>query len=260
VSVDNYRDFQVVISPTALQKPYGKSHQRAYGIVKDYYAGLTRQAVKMAFPDFAPPDALGAIGDELSIEQGIDTLTGANESASAYAARLKNAWAKDAVRGQPPDTASSIWYWGGTAFGMLRAFFALGYRPTLIQKSGTYWSLDVSGNLVIAYNPAITGWPLWNTFLVMFNPTPASWTSPAQIATSSTVPSIDEVKRLIKIVRTWRPAQALCMGLEIIVSGRLWGYPPVGAIGAPVWGTGTWGGSVIRWGDPPTQVYPPAPF
>lgn len=248
-----YADWQPSKSATALQFPYGNSHQRAYGIIKDNYIDTARAAVKMRFPDFASPDALGAIGSERLMEQGIDTLTGANESSAAYAARLKNAWGANFIRGDPPDVEDSVWYWGGTGFGMLRAFALLGYgqNATIIQQSGTYWSLDVSNNLVITDNPPLTGWPFWNSFLVLFS-LPASWTSPAVPATSGTVPDSDEIDRLVRLINLWKPAHMFCLGLQVNVSGRFWGYPPVGAGGAPVWGTGTWGGVGYRWPVPNT--------
>ncbi len=257
-----YAEYEAGIVQTALQKPYGQSFLRGLGIVKDWVVGQTKTGVQYRFPDFAVPDALGAIGDERSIGQGIDTLTGANESSTDYADRLKNAWAADDAFGAQPDTDDSIWYWGGTGFGMLRAFAALGYGQdvTIIQQNGVYYSLDGSDNLVIANHAALSGWPYWNSFLVLFSTTPASWTAPAQVCTSSTVPSLNEINRLIQLIRIWRPAQMLCLGIQLTVSGRVWGLPPSGSSGAPVWGTGTWGGSVIRWGDPPTQAYPPAPF
>jgi hypothetical protein len=251
--MSDYADYQVQISPTALQGSYGSAHQRAYGIIKDYYAALSKDAVQLRFPGIAPPDALGSIGSDRLIEQGIDTLTGANESQAAYITRVKRAWPHDGIRGHAPDTANATWYWGGTAFGMLRAFDVLGYDPTIVQQNGTYWSLS-GGNLVIVQNPPLTGWPVWNSFLVLFPSAPASWTSMDVPATGVSVPNLDEINRLIRLINLWKPAHALCLGIQVNVSGRFWGYPPVGAGGAPVWGTGTWGGSAFRW---PVPAGPP---
>lgn len=229
-----YRDSQIQGAPTALQKPYGRAWLRAQGIVKDYYLARTKQAVKMRFPDFAPPDALGAIGDERLIDRSAGPQVAIPETDAQYAARLKNAW--------------GIWYWGGTAFGMLTALAEQGYSAVLIQQNGVRWSLDGGGNLVIVNGPAFN-FPapnLWSTFIVLIYDVPSSWTDIENPPTSSSAPTANEIARLVRIINLWRPGHMTCAGLRVRLSGRIWGYP----IGN-VWGSGTWGGSVTTFAVPP---------
>ncbi len=251
-----YAEWQAELTYTVLLNPQGNSYSRAVGIIKDYYTLRAKLGVNLRFPfwdDADQPnaaDALGALGQERLVEQGNDTTTGVTESRTFYASRLQKAWGHDGIRGHAPDTFHSVWYWGGTALGMLKAFGNLGYRPTIIQQNGLYWSRDMSNNLVVVDNPPLTGWPYWNSFLVLFPTTPPSWTSPAVPATSGSIPDENEINRLIRLVNLWKPAHMKCLGIQINVSGRVWGYPPAGSGGAPVWGTGTWGGSILRWPVP----------
>ena len=52
--------------------------------------------------------------------------------------------------------------------------------------------------------------------------------------------SKDNQGRLSRIIRRWRPAWAQCMGVFVLQSGEMWGWP-LGTWGDP----GTWGGSSV---------------
>jgi hypothetical protein len=245
----SYRNAQVVQAPPWLQNGYGPSWSRAMGIVKDHFAFLARQAVKLRFPDVARSsgDAIAALGRERLLDQGVDTLTGANESLAAYTARVKGVWGASGTRGQPP--AEGEWYWGGTAYGMLHALDLQGYgQAKLWQGNGRIWSL-VSHAISWTDGPA-ANW-LWNQFYVVFDSPPASWTSIVNPPTDISVPSLSEVNKLRRIINLWRAAHMLCRGILVITGGKIWGYPP-----SNLWGTGVWGGTTVVFDVPPALGLP----
>jgi len=167
--------------PIALQGAYGQSFTRAYGIVKDFLASQARAAVVQRFPQYAAADSLGAIGNERGLIQGV------NESSTAYALRLKQAW--------------DAWVFGGTAFGILSQLFSMGYQDVFLMQRGSKFSLNGSGALVItaigtnkSWNPAYPNWNLsfWSAFsIIVDHPYPAAWlgssnwTSPIHVGTGS---------------------------------------------------------------------------
>lgn len=243
--------------PTALRGPYGQAYARALGIVKDYYAMQARQAVQQRFPQYAAPDALGAIGVERNIDQGNDAQLVTNETNAAYAARLKDAW--------------NIWLKGGTAWGMLLALAAQGYTSAVIvQQNGLQFTLSGS-NVVITARAPLTlqtrlpkwgqgfwgqgqwgGSTPWNLFLVYFPSVPSSWTNIQNPPTASSSPSLTEIQKLRRIINLWKPAWAFCAGIGVVISGS------PGFWGTGAWGTGTWGGNVVWFSgtNTPTWGYP----
>lgn len=232
-----YRVRQIQTAPTALQKAYGRAWLRASGLVKDFYLERAKQAVKLRFPSYATPDALGAIGDERLIDRAVGPQLSVPETDGEYSARLRNAW--------------GIWYWGGTAFGMLTALAAQGYTgAVLIQQNGVRWSLS-GGALVIVNGPAFN-FPapnLWSTFLVLLPTVPSSWTDIVNPPTPTSSPDANEIARLIRIINLWRPGHMTCAGLRVVISGRVWGHPV-----SNVWGTGTWGGVITNFDVPPSPI------
>jgi hypothetical protein len=218
-----YSSFQIQRSPTALQRPYGRSWMRAHGGLKDYYLGQAKQAVQQRFPSLATTDALGALGSERLIDRGAGPQVASPETDAAYAERLRTAW--------------DLWYWGGTAYGLLTALAAQGYSPVIICQNGQRHT--VSGGVL----STVSGTPwtfdppnLWNTFLVLFPTPPSSWTNIQNPPTSSSAPTADEVARLVRTINLWKPAHAICAGIQVVTSGRIWGY-------GWSWGSGVWGGA-----------------
>jgi hypothetical protein len=51
-----------------------------------------------------------------------------------------------------------------------------------------------------------------------------------------------DLARLQATIKKWRPAKATCVGINVLTSGRMWGWPAT-----QTWGTGTWGGSVVTY-------------
>jgi len=224
----SYAKYEPALAQTPLQDPYGQAFLRAFGLVKDAYALQARVATSYRFPDFAPPDALAAIGAERLIDQGNDPQLATPETSAAYAARLKDAW--------------NIWLKGGPAWGMLIALAAQGYTGAhVLQQNGIDFSLS-GGNLVMTTVPVFRPGDPFSRFLVYFPTAPSSWTNIANPPTSSTLPSLGELRKLRRIIALWKPACALCYGIGVVTSG---GPASWGQVGAQ-WGTGHWGGS-ITW-------------
>lgn len=224
----SYAKYEPSLVPTPLQDPYGQAFLRAMGLQKDSYVFQAKQAVGYRFPDFAPPDALSAIGRERLIDQGIDPQLSPSETSAAYAARLKDAW--------------NIWLKGGTAWGMLIALAAQGYTGAhVLQQNGLDFSLS-GGNLVITTVPIFRSGDPFSRFLVYFPSPPSSWTNIVNPPTPSSAPTLQELRKLRRIINLWKPACALCYAIGVVTSGApaYWGQ------NGAQWGTGHWGGG-ITW-------------
>ncbi len=80
-------------------------------------------------------------------------------------------------------------------------------------------------------------------FALLFpGPLPASWTDIQNPPTSTSAPSLNEINMIKQIVQRWRNAEATFMGIYVLTSGLMWGYPI-----DQVWGasTGNWGGTTV---------------
>lgn len=236
-----YRDVQPALMPTALRGPYGQAYARALGIVKDFYAMQTRQAVQQRFPQYAAPDGQGAIGTERLIDQGNDIQLTSPETYAAYGARLRDSW--------------NIWKLGGTAWGMLKAFAAQGYFPQLVCANGLIFSVT-PGTLALNITqgaPLTFQIPFWNTFFVWFSSAPSSWTTITSPPTPTSVPSLYELRRLRRIcINRWKPAWAICIGIAVLTSGTpgIWGAPGSTWAGAGA----TWDNAVVYWFSPADEL------
>lgn len=212
--------------PQWMRRPWWTKFWIAIGAVLDMVTTAAKYAVKARFPDpqFAATDALDAQGGERILPRG---RTGAGpESDAGFASRLVDAW--------------NIWYWGGTAYGLLTALRTAGYPTAILETVGGWqYSLDGGGNLVIVELLEVSGllgtWLVrgsrsyWSEFSVVFSqpslPTPATgsvsdWTVALPAGNSI------EVANLVSTVKKWRPAFAYCAGITAITAGRSWGYPP----------------------------------
>lgn len=234
----SYRDWRRSLVPTTHQRPTGQAFQGALGDVEDSFIDRAKQAVKARFPLLAPTAALDAIGVERQIPRG------PGEQDAAYAARLVDSW--------------NSWVWGGTPFGMLRAFWATGYTNVVLAqvRGGKQYTLDAGGNLLIGSNgswtPAASNFvaPFWSVFDLIFTlPLRAEWQSGG--VPSATSSEADFVRSLI---RTWKPGFSRVGRILVQTSGALWGVPST-----RTWGTGTWGGTYVQWVVGRTWGYPGTP-
>lgn len=245
--------------PWLVANPVGKADVGAYGSVLDSEVALTKLAVKASFPELAPADALPHLGNEMGlIQQG--TIAGAAESNSAFGTRLRKVWEND-------------WPAAGTPASILMELYrALGYTNAyIVQQNGLLYSLTTpsaadprDGVTITAtslattaqtpgvgYTKTIPAGSAWwrfddktdfcSRFAVLFpGSLPASWTSIINPPTGASAPSLSEVNAIRKIIAQWKNAESTCMGIYVLKTGKMIGYPPSHTLGD---GTRTLGGT-----------------
>lgn len=127
-----YETWLVKKAPTWLQGPNGAAWLSGIGATKDFYVDQIRQAVLSSFPQYAPSDALGVLGDEIGLDRG------PTESDGDYAARLVAAWI--------------YWPLAGTPAGLLTALHFAGFDGgVIVQQNGLAYQLTLP--LVIGDDP-----------------------------------------------------------------------------------------------------------
>ncbi len=109
--------------PWLVAGPNGQNYAAAMGAVFDGYVNQLLAARKVAYPDYAPVDALSHLGADRALIQG------PNESNSSFTVRLKDVWAQ--------------WSRAGTACGVLEqlAYFTQSTNATWLQQNGLRASL-----------------------------------------------------------------------------------------------------------------------
>lgn len=227
VNSQAWQQYQKDLSTTQLLQPVGSAIEAALGLQKDYAIDKFRYSIKAKFPGVASQDALTATGAERGLPQG------PLETVSAYAARLRDSW--------------NAWLYAGTAFGMLRVLYQVGYTNVVIGqvRAGNQFTLGGSGTtLLTTTNGSWTSTtmvdPIWSRFDVMFpQPLIASWVSGGVPSSSST-----EANFIRSLISSWKPAHSICTKIAIQVSGKMWGYPSTQNWGS---GTGNWGGVTTVW-------------
>lgn len=120
-------------APTYMQDQYGRAWLGGIGAAFDDYVQQYVAGTLAAFPDFAPADALGIIGDELGLDRG------PFETDQQYTARLVGAW--------------TMWKYAGTPVGLLVALYWAGFGGGyIVTQNGPIYSL--SGTPVAGADPS----------------------------------------------------------------------------------------------------------
>jgi hypothetical protein len=208
-------------APPWLRDPVSDTTHRVQGDAKDKLVARLRAGVRARYPLIAPEDALERIGNERGIERGPD------EDRETYAARLASAW--------------DAWEFAGTPLGVLRALHYASFpSASILTQRGRYFALDGSLNLTWTdtYVRTFPAPNFWNSFVVFFTaPLPSQWSGGVPADGS---PTALLVKRLVK---KWKAAHALFVGVVIVTSGHVWGQPGL------KWGTPgvKWGGTHVTW-------------
>jgi hypothetical protein len=253
-----YEVFQPASQAPYQQRTYGAAWGAAFGEIKDQLMAMMKLGVMARLPMFAPIDALGEIGAERGIFQGI------GESLTSYISRLINAWGE--------------WSIGGTYWGILAELYGAGYSTAYIIAANGYvygpssgvtppnplasvagnppsysrlpfyyasgtdyyvpWTFSsgdgqgTTGYIVPQY-PTAGGAPdpmgaFWNRFVVMFDPVPSStptdWDDIVAPPTAVTAPSSGEIGLIQDIIARWRPGKTECCGILAITASCI-GWP-----------------------------------
>lgn len=217
-----------------------------------------RQAVLESLPSTASDEkSLGLFGADVGIERG------PTESASDYGNRLEIQAYLNRLRGTPFGLLLALeWaeFTGGvlvTINGRAHYFSA---APSLDDvkaavdnaeiPSSWYVQVDLGLNPPIpivaaegkspAHGAIAAGtrpwwfydhlWAKTHRFGVLF---------PAPTAIDLTIP--ENLARIRRVIRTWKPANAKCLGIWVNSTGAIWGWPPGNLWG----GLGLWGGGAV---------------
>lgn len=248
--MSNYENFQPSILPAYLARVNGRAYAATLGMLKDQLSDYARAAAVIGMPNALQPEALPAIGYERQMPRGL------SETDAQYAERLRQAW--------------DAWHLAGTPLGILlqlevlypgipivlvqQALLAFTLAPATVPPGSVYdrlivyelpaggWTFDGNSGL-----PFVNGF--WSRFGILFpGPLPPSWTDIVSPPTSLTAPSLNEVNDIIAIVNKWRAAKATFMGINVLVSGLMWDWPPSQKWDDPGL---VWGGVVAKFGPAP---------
>ncbi len=226
-----YADYQVALSPTALQGPNGAAFQRALGLTKDWLVGRLKAGVKCRMPLVAFEDALSALGWERGLQKGI------TESPRDYAARLVGSW--------------QAWQLAGTAGAILEQLLLAGYpNAAIAQQNNALFYRDQEGALQVASLPSYNGGPRrwtidengaqWSRFQVLLplpmatDPETGENWNPISPLTANSLPSLPEMDKIRGIIADWKSANAICSGIVAVKTAGLWGHVPSN-YALPVW-------------------------
>lgn len=117
-----FAEYQVLIAPSWLSKPWGRAWNEAFGSLKDVIRQGIVEAVKCGSISKCPDDYLDAHGWDRMLERGIA------ESVASYRGRLLEAF--------------DAWQWCGTDKGIVDEIEALGFTSAVIRDRGIAWILD----------------------------------------------------------------------------------------------------------------------
>lgn len=239
-------------APTYMADQYGQAWLAGIGAAMDDYVAQYVAATMAQFPDYAPPDALGVLGDEMQIDRG------PNDTDASYALRLVGAWL--------------AWKYAGTPIGLLSALYWAGFGngAVLVQQNGLAYNLNV--NLVAGADPitdlVVTACSTLATALTSSVTPPTVSSAGRSIPAGNSWWKIDDntdfcsrfavlfpfappfypfgavdLARLQATIKKWRPAKATCVGVNVLTSGEMVGWPPSDTIGDG----GTFGGTVVTY-------------
>ncbi len=239
----SYEAYQPSILPAWLQGPNGLAYAGVLGALKDEISNGARYAAVAGMPYAGQQaDTLAAIGRE----RGLPRYP--SETDAQYQGRLLGAW--------------EAWERAGTPLGIMlqleviypgipivlvqqaaRAFYLNPdtslpplERLVIVDLPGGGWRFDANGGL-----PLNQGY--WSRFGLIFpGPLPPTWVSVVEPPTTGTAPTLAEVNAITSLILKWKPAKATFMWTKVLVSGRMWGWPP-----DQVWGVGVWGGEVVTF-------------
>jgi hypothetical protein len=134
------------IGPNWMHDPVGQAYWGSVGKLLDDQVARMKQGIRARFPDDAAAagmtDALFQIGQDRLLPRGGSTPGANNETLSAWATRLKNAW--------------TTWQQAGQAHGLLTELAVQGFPmgagttgTSIFNHLGRRYTLDNLGNLIV---------------------------------------------------------------------------------------------------------------
>jgi hypothetical protein len=216
MAIRPFSEYLADLMPTRLRTPTAARLVSALGGMFDGLRAGLNQAARARMVTRTPADGLPYIGSD----RGLDRAEG--ESFDAWRAALVTAW----------DT----WELAGTNTGILAAL-----QRALPGDWRIYESFDWPGSA-----------PGWATFWVVLEPphelaADGPWGAPGDWGDGGvwgSIASQDQVARVLRAVRIWKPAHTKCAAVIVIHSGDVWGND--GDWGDP----GDWGDAVASYWIP----------
>ncbi len=211
VGPKTFAQYQQDVAPFWARQPLGANFLASLGAKKAEAVAIAKQAVQARFPLEAPVDALDAIGHERTLPRY--ALSGSTpQTDDEYRATLLDAW--------------NLWYWGGTAKGMLDELYRA-FQPytsfRIITQQGRIWSRDITGAITFVDTvPRSMGQPdRWNTFQLWFTVDAAGDLPWSPIPDNAS----QHAATARAIIAAWKPGHTQCHNIVLVESGYPWGYP-----------------------------------
>lgn len=239
--MSNYRTAFRKLVPTWLSTGEGELVLFSLGTLLDWTRDRVRLGLYARFPDYAPDDALAALGRDRMIMRGI------GETAAEYAPRLKR-WLDDhLIRGNP---------WA--LLEQIRAYCNADVVVRTVDRRGNWYTIAADGTRSVTRKAANWDWDgtaasSWSRFWVIIYPTAAdepwpdipAWGGWSETGTATT----EQVAAIRTICAQWKPAGTICEWIIVAYDSASFSpaFPPLFA-GMP---DGTWGsfGYDIGTGD-----------
>jgi len=221
-----FRELLYDISPTWLQNAIGERFVGAIGYTSDLFAQAFFESIRVSWIRSAPPDALGALGEDSGIERV------PKETDQQYQARLFDRWDQ--------------WIESATELFAANTLAPFGVPAAAVDVVADYeWSAD----------PASTWWSRWWIIIDALNhevpwsvlqwggPTWQQWGQGNDCGayTWGSTATQPEIGAVMEYLAKWKSAHEVGVCLYLDFGGHIWGAPP--PWGAPK----TWGGDVVCW-------------
>jgi hypothetical protein len=231
------RDTILQIAPRRLRRYWGSRVMYPLGLLLDAVVTLLADSLRARYPDYAPPDALAAIGRDRQIDRGFD------ESASGYAARLKQWLATRTRRGSAHVLMTQL-------AGYLSPHAV---RLRVVNNAGAWHTRQHDGE--IEYHDGEGNWDWdgdaasWSRYWVVLYPQTSlmvqdgTWGMPGKWGTPGGKWGCDigaeQARTIAAIVRRETPPHARCEGL-IVTWDLLHALDPADDGTAYGWPRGEW--------------------
>jgi hypothetical protein len=239
------------LAPSWLTSGAGEKVLASLMLVADDFSARAKLGLLARFPQYAPDDALPALGRDRRILRGI------GEPAAAYAERLTRALDDLPTRGNP-----------FALLRQLRAYLQADCVVRTVDRRGNWFTIDANGVESTVMDAANWDWDggagsSWSRFWVIIYPEGGTnpWAPAGSIGdptlygngdvgnagyTVGTTATRDQVAAVRAIIRDWKPAGTVCEWIIIAFDAAT--FTPAGATD-PNGEWGSWGnstGSPIR--------------